>query len=214
MSSLNWSSASNRARNEKGKDLLGLVGNQAGKVGRWQNEGRWWCLFSPWDSLKSVQWAEFLLLAKVFFLTRSTPSSSRHYCNMAFYVYALPQPGEVKEKLFFSSLFFLLNLLTFINIIHLRANVLVFVPPLLFFLLSDSLWFSATKGICPQALTVVSNLWIVSFSSNISHPLPISSSALSSLSFWTSLFPHLTTQFPNRQSRINFPFPLTSRLRI
>ena len=31
MSSLNWSSASNRARNEKGKDLLGLVGNQARK---------------------------------------------------------------------------------------------------------------------------------------------------------------------------------------
>ena len=80
-------------------------------------------------------------------------------------------------------------------------------PPLFFFLLSDSLWFSATKGICPQALTVVSNLWIVSFSSNISHPLPFSSSAISSLSFWTSLFPHLTTQFPNRQSRINFPFP-------
>ena len=112
MSSLNWSSASNRARNEKGKELLRLAGNQAGKVGRWQNEGRWWCLFSPWDSLKSVQWAEFLLLAKVFFLTRSTPSSSRHYCNMAFYVYALPQPGEVKEKLFFI-LFFLFE---FINL--------------------------------------------------------------------------------------------------
>ena len=127
---------------------------------------------------------------------------------MAFYVYALPQPGEVKEKLFI--LFKFINL----SLYHSSLGKCLGTKSLIPFLLPMCLHCFPSYYLTPFDLVPPR---VFALKPSLSHQIfgsfPFPRTFLIRYLFPRQQFPHLerlyslTTQFPNRQSRINFPFP-------